>query len=318
LFDYERRAGRQVDFPRPGQLFYGWQKFEGWPASMAANRRPFAVLYGPPSLTRLARAAIVDSPGITALGHIFSPNIVDFGPQRDSLAGLRSTDMEIRNYDPPLYLARVIERCEGVPVIELAPGENWLFETALPDLESAAIIPCLPIRTADPDWMRLYWALTIFAYGRIKGSDSDPAPHGDDHFLPAARKSVDQRIDLRINKYHRLFAQLRLHSPGNPACFPLYWGAPSSLDNKGSVAPPPKNQDVMTSYFGDRIAPLAARYSAMQGALSGLTTSQILDQLPDRWRLFFRDDLAYARVGAEQETEVDSQLLEALRTAGGK
>ena len=316
-FDYERRVAQQIDFPRPGQLFYGWQKFEGWPASMGAFHRPFAVLYGPPALTRIARDELRGASGLTALGHIFHPREVDFGDQPVPFKGLEPSDVAIRDYDPPLYLTRVIERCEGVPILELAPGEDWPFELALPRLDSAVAIPCLPHDVDNADWMRLFWALSAISQRGVNAGDKEPAPRDSDSFFPYARRSIDWRIEQSINKDHRDYARRYIIATRNETSIPLFWGAPPAAEPKAGKWRPPKSPESLLTTMGAALIPLISKFVAMQAALSRVSFEQSLEPLPERWRLFFRSVIGRPHGFADSKVESSQERL-AARAFEGK
>jgi hypothetical protein len=292
LFNYERRLAEQTDFPRPGQLFYGWQKFEGWPASAGALRRPFAVLYGPASITRVAREALVDLPGLTPLGHLFHPAKVDFGREIQEFKGLKSEDARIRDYDPPLFFTRVIERCNGFPIFELAPGENWAFEVALPHLSGAVTIPCLPPQSGTGDWMRLFWALAAISLSEGLAASSEPAAHCEDDCFPYVRARIDRRIGQFLNWDHQHFADRHFVTERKETNIPLFWGPPGASKPAKPDYHPPNHPEILRDAIGTAAEPLIRQFPTMRLALSRLSLDRIIEPLPERWRSFFRSSLA--------------------------
>jgi hypothetical protein len=52
---------------------------------------------------------------------------VEFGQGRESFQGLKKNDTAIRDAAPALYFARIIKRCEKIPVFLWQPGDSQAF-----------------------------------------------------------------------------------------------------------------------------------------------------------------------------------------------
>ncbi len=145
-FPFSRLVAQQNAFARPGQIYCEEQINGGLPAILGAVSTGFAVLYGPPALTRPVAEALRKRPGITVFGRLFHPAEVDFGPGADEFHGLKRTDAGIRDFGPALYLARILERCPDFAVFELCPGENPELEAYLAQTDGTVFLPLLPAR----------------------------------------------------------------------------------------------------------------------------------------------------------------------------
>ena len=147
--DYKLKVAAQTHYPKPGQLFYRDQ-FAGMTAPVLARaRNPYLVLIGPPAMTaRLA--GDLPAARFTVFGEVFDPREVGLGAGRDSFHGLRRGDVAIRDMHPALWLVRLRDRAEGVPVIPWSPVHQRLL---LADVirDPRALVVALPPVSGDPD-----------------------------------------------------------------------------------------------------------------------------------------------------------------------
>ncbi|WP_153772199.1 beta-1,6-N-acetylglucosaminyltransferase [Labrenzia sp. CE80] len=145
---------------KSGQLFHPSLGQKPWPGNLANYPGSFAVLFGPPVLTRLAGDLLRKHPGITVLGRLLQPGEVDFGEGIETMGALRRDDAAIRDLDPALYLTRVFARTSSFPVFELAPTDA---PELLPQLSKLANAILLPVRPASNSVASssLFWLLSL-------------------------------------------------------------------------------------------------------------------------------------------------------------
>lgn len=145
-------------YGRPGQIFHSDQAARTWPGALRRSARGFAVLFGPSMATRAAADALRQSPGLTVLGRLFRQGEIDFGPALPGLGVLGPEDVAIRDMDPTLYLARVLERCPGFPVFELSPEDDCELARTAVLYDGAILIPVMPV-SHRPHYANLFWLL---------------------------------------------------------------------------------------------------------------------------------------------------------------
>jgi hypothetical protein len=87
---------------------------------------PYVILCDSPEAVE-ATFATLDSAVFEPLGRPFKADEVDFGAGRESFRDLKKTDAAIRDIAPALYFARMIKRCEKIPVFLWMPGDNQIF-----------------------------------------------------------------------------------------------------------------------------------------------------------------------------------------------
>ncbi|MFM2278682.1 MAG: hypothetical protein RLZZ444_913, partial [Pseudomonadota bacterium] len=141
-----------------------------WDDMLAACPDSFVVLHGPPQLTRKAAQVLASNSQLEVLGRLFGHGHVEFGSGRTRFKGLNSQDHLIRDYDPATYFRRVLDRCEGLPVFELAPGDNPAAERALLQSQNAIVLPIVP-EVPDDVARKFYWILSsdpMIAYRKNK------------------------------------------------------------------------------------------------------------------------------------------------------
>lgn len=141
--DYDVKVRAQTHFPRPGQIFYRDQTVGATDGVLRRLDTPYVVVYGPDPMTRQVLEAIA-GPDVEALGRLFAPGAVDFGPGRSGLGGLRRDDAPLRDLHPALYLARARRRSPRPLAITLGPFDApELFEAVARD-PAALVIACAP------------------------------------------------------------------------------------------------------------------------------------------------------------------------------
>lgn len=149
-----------------GRIFDPASGTRNWKRNLAAIRRPFVVLYGAPQLTALAREMLQSTPGLQVLGRVFAP-------AKAKLPGIRRETIPLRDHDRALYLADLLSRSAGLPVIELCPGDDPKLDRALLDGTSALVIP-LVAGGQDDAWRELFSYLLLEADALpLKEQDAD-------------------------------------------------------------------------------------------------------------------------------------------------
>jgi hypothetical protein len=164
---YQAALSIRAERERPGQMFRANQRLDAFPGALSRNRQPYVVLYGPGPATRIAATALQNG-GMSVLGRLFHRERVGFADRGETLAGLTSKDVAIRDFDPSLYLCRVLDRAPPLPVIEISPADgpigaalavgdpNCLFAACLPQPDLFG----LPTDWDVADW-RLFFALSV-------------------------------------------------------------------------------------------------------------------------------------------------------------
>jgi len=227
-----------------------------WTKALEKNPRSFAILYGPPQLTRRAADALRDVAGLTVLGRVLHPDKVDFGPDVQSFHGLHSDDNLIRDFDRPAYFVRILSRIDDIAVIELCPGDDPQGEIALMLSRNAVVLPIMAEH--DTDVMRqLYWTLCSGG-GAVGGPHATPI----DSFR-AMQQAMDAKmpIDFRIRTETYLkAAKMAAETDVND------WKAALRFRH-GTVA-----------------TPLAENLGTMEAAINSLTMEELAADLPKDWR----------------------------------
>lgn len=142
-------------------MFEPGSGIRNWSKNLETLYQLSVVLYGPPSLTRLAAETLRASDGLTVLGRLFHPGRIGFQPGQSDFHGLQSGDIALRDYDRTLYLSRVLSRCSGLPVFELCPGDDPALEKlVLEKDETFVALPVVPGGRA-PVWRALFWYLAL-------------------------------------------------------------------------------------------------------------------------------------------------------------
>jgi hypothetical protein len=284
-FDYEKRVREQTRNPVPGQLYYGGQTFNGWPSSLANVRKPFVVLHGPPAVTRIVMAHLRGAPGLTLLGRVFHPTKVELEPLGPAFGAFGPDDAKIRDMDPPLYLSRLLERADGLPVIEISPGDIPAGEGHFLYNNNVIFISCQPNDPTDQGNRRLYWTLAAAA---------NPASAKDELRLEwpegSTLQDVPRFVDALVDKYspweHRkwLTEALLEHRQERPF-LRLQWG-----DGKRIAAGEPAARrltNLLQDTHGAVIRPLARAFSGIDARLAGIRPLEITGELPSQWRAYF-------------------------------
>jgi hypothetical protein len=145
---------------KPGQLFHPAQIFKAWPGILESLPGSFAVLFGPPALTRIAADILRERPGLSVIGRLLRPGEVDFGPTAKIFEPLRRQDANIRDMDPALYLSRVFDRAPQFPVFEFAYSDAPGLARSLFKLPNAIVLPILPLSN-QMVYSSLFWLLSL-------------------------------------------------------------------------------------------------------------------------------------------------------------
>ncbi|EYR80478.1 Core-2/I-branching enzyme [Shinella sp. DD12] len=258
--------------PRPGRLFHPDQIFKAWPGILQSLPGSFAVLFGPPALTRIAADLLRDQPGLCVMGRLLKPGEVDFGPAQDALKPFDRQDAGIRDLDPALYLARVFDRAPRFPVFELAYCDAPDLARSLFDMTNAIVLPIVPL-ASHAACSPLFWLLSL-AEPADAGAQADPrtvaTPHDRRHLLDRLLKGAFSAKAMdAIDR--RLFAAGTASTPQFVA--PL---APS-LDRR-----------FLAFQHGPASLPLADAVAHLDRELARRSPGELGDFLPSGWRAYFR------------------------------
>ncbi len=216
ILSFEQILGETQLQSKPGQLFHPTQIAKGWPGPLQDRPDSFAVLFGPPPLTRIAADGLRGEPALSVLGRLLKPDEVDFGPGIEALGALRRHDCKIRDMDPALYLSRIFDRVKGFPVFELSYLDDPALARSIFRMPNAVVLPILPLS----NWMAcssLFWLLSL-PDEKLAGQAFQPsekqAPYSRQLMLDALLDEVFSRkaIDAlnRLLYTHEPPAQLRL------------------------------------------------------------------------------------------------------------
>ena len=282
VFDYDKRVYANVGHPMPGQLYYGGQSFSAWPSSLANVRRPFVVLHGPPAVTRIVAEHIRQFPGLTLLGRVFSPKEVQLEPLGEAYVGFGPDDALIRDMDPPLYLSRLLERADGLPVIEICPGDiphgegNFLYNN------NVVFVSCQPNDPTDEANRRLYWTLVANANPESQNDALLEWSEGSN------LRDIWQYADALIEKYthpeHRKWLTEALLGQWQQQPFVrLHWGHGKRRAAGESAARLADFQDMI----GPAIRPLIRALSGIDARLGTIRPIEITGDLPVEWQAYF-------------------------------
>lgn len=166
---------------RPGQMFRPDERVESYPGALSRNTKPYVMLFGPGAATRIAAQALHRS-GAVVLGRLFHPKRAGFDDHGEEVRGLTSRDIQIRDFDPSLYLCRVLDRAPPLPVIEQAVFDNPKATYLAHDDPNCLFVACLPRpdlfglpRDWDPETWRLFLALGILEPGSGIALEFGPA-----------------------------------------------------------------------------------------------------------------------------------------------
>jgi len=149
----------------PGQLYRADQGRDRYPGALGRNRKPYIVLFGPTVATDVAAEALRRY-GLQIFGRLFHPERVDLG--RETLPGLGPDDRLVRDYDPSLYLVRVLARSQNCPVYQQTIWDNPKAAYLAHDDPNCLFVACLPRtdvlgtphRWGDQEW-QLYFSLAL-------------------------------------------------------------------------------------------------------------------------------------------------------------
>jgi len=299
-FDISDRVAAQVTRPKPNQIYYGDQLRGQWQGILRALQRPIIVLYGPPSLTRMAGENLARDPRFTIFGRLLSAERVDFGAFGSDFGGLHSSDVKIRDYDRANYLARVFARTDGVPVFQMSPLDYPEGQGMFHADERVIFLMCTPAGLRRPrdreedavasvrrrDWLRFFWALTVSERGDLAEGPPATAKH--------ARQQLDDYAKRALWKEHVGWVEDRLRELDyfTRGTAPLYWdvGPSRADDESGGVGLWPLSVDFQDLSQGS--ASLAKTVGLRQIRLSW---AEALAPLPPRARsaisaVFGRED----------------------------
>ncbi len=254
----------------------------------------FAVLYGPPAMTRIAIEHLRNVPGLSLFGRIFKPDEVDFGPNGPSWEGLTPGDIHIRAMDKPLYLSRIIQRAAGFPIIQISPGDDRDVEGALRYYDKAVFLPCVPRHFDHEEWRYLYWVLTALAHpkGAVPGFEHRNAEENNYHFL---REMINRHMQKFTLKEHcEWVAGQVFNEHDNKNMIHLYFDT-GSREARSHVNRQPEKErerernfrDILVA-IGPTILPLLGAIDSLSKRLSGLAPRELLDNLPPSWQPRFR------------------------------
>ncbi len=280
-FNYSERVSQNVDFPRPGQLFYGDQRFHGWPASLQSFRRAFGVLHGPPCITRVVREHLSGVAGITLIGRPLHPEEINLVAAGADYQGFGTHDLEIRDMDRPLYLSRLLTRARGFPIIEIAPGDDNDAEWYLHRASNVVFISCTPAAAGDEEWVRLYWILA--ALDVMRNAERRPAAVGEAESLDRVRQRVDAYVDTVCGASHRDWVNNAILGPeASDQLVPLRFGGGERLRRVSRRLLSRRLQGLQRK-FGAEIRPLLIGLADLEPRLADLPGPEMVAALPAQW-----------------------------------
>jgi hypothetical protein len=283
VFDYGKRVRAQNSHPLPGQLFFGGQMYNGWPSSLANVRKPFVVLHGPPAVTRIVAEHLRGVPGLTLLGRVFSPKSIQFEPLGEAYAGFEPEDALIRDMDPPLYLSRLLERADGLPIIEVSPGDTPHGEGYFYYSDSVIFISCQPNAPVEESNRRLYWALSSVANPESKNDDL--LDWDENSSLQDVPKYADALIEKFTPTEHRkwLTDKLLVTAQERPIVR-LVWGDGRRATTGESAM---RQLTLLQDRIGPALRPLIRAMSGVDARMAGIRPIEITGDLPAEWRVHF-------------------------------
>jgi len=148
--DYAIKTQTQTEFPRPGQIFYRDQFLDQNESILKCLKTPYIIVIGRTHEDVASFTKGFGSPDFRVLGHCFAMEEVDFGSEGRSFHGLSEQDAAIRDLHPALYLCRIRERSNAVPIISWSYGDaSWLIDHARWD-ENALLVSLLPSSDDEP------------------------------------------------------------------------------------------------------------------------------------------------------------------------
>jgi len=276
LFYRSLVAGPQFQV-KSGQLFHPNQALKAWPGNLQNFPGSFAVLVGPPDLTRFVAGILRNCPGITVMGRLLHPREVDFGPGVDELGVLRRQDIGIRNLDPALYLTRVFERVPHFPVFELAPTDAPVLLQSLGNISNAIVLPVRPLSNAMA-YASLFWLLSI--PDREKAARHVQRVLGDNPTQQERQRALSKLLDEAVSKkvMDAINSVLFHKEPtSEPRMIALVGESPAcSLDHS-----------TIEFRHGSSARALADAAAKLDQELSRRTPDEIADFLPPYWQEHF-------------------------------
>jgi core-2/I-Branching enzyme len=283
-FKYDHHRSRNVDFARPGQIFYGGQAFSGWPSSLGSYTGVFGVLHGPPEITRAIGRRLEGALDATLIGRIFHPDKVDICAVGENFAGFAETDNKIRDLDRALYLSRLLQRARGFPLIEMAPGDESYSEWYFHQSKNVVFIPCIPAKPGDEDMCRLYWLLA--AAGFPKQAAIRPYEMRAMESFAAVRPIIDGYIGRVFQPAHRLWVTESIISQNRSRrILPIRW----AVQNRLRLPFDRQLGEELQNEIGPSVAPLIRVLPTIEFELRNGIGREVLDRFPASWvRLFER------------------------------
>lgn len=273
---FEQILGETQLQSKPGQLFHPTQIAKGWPGPLQDRSDSFAVLFGPPPLTRIAADGLRGEPALSVLGRLLKPDEVDFGPGIEALGALRRHDCKIRDMDPALYLSRIFDRVKGFPVFELSYLDDPALARSIFRMPNAVVLPILPLS----NWTTcssLFWLLSLpdekLAGQAFQPSDKQ-APYSRQLMLDALLDEVFSR--KAIDALNRL---LYTHEP--PAQLRLI----ASLADQASA---PMGARRLEFEHGPNSLALSEALVRLDQALASRSLQEMEHFIPPRWKAHFR------------------------------
>lgn len=190
-FEYRALAGKEMKLTSGHTRLFSKLEPQSADFGLSDWNRSVIVLYGPPALTRLAAKAVRNAPGFAAFGRIWQDSHVDLGFGRNDFKGLHSRDTALRDEYPATWLKMLVDRTEGIPVIEMAPNDAPHFQRSLAQSSHAIFMPVVP-RQAGKIWSDLYWLLLA------EPSDMADMVHSASGYEYVQRALTDKTIEPDI------------------------------------------------------------------------------------------------------------------------
>jgi hypothetical protein len=256
--------------------------FGRWEAALGAAQRPYCVLYGPPTATRVVRSHLTGLPGLDVVGRMFDPDL----QLRKSLPAQAAKDSRSRVEDRPAILAEAIGSSQGLVILEVSPGEERHGEEFFLSDPNAVILTCEPSDAEDDEETLLYWAAVTAASKASKRSLS--ACQTDGGSDEETRRLVRAFVDAQVLPAHReWFVEAVLFATNDERIVRLPWTGARAGGGWQGEEPLPARLARLRHSFGPDINPVADALLAAPHLLAQQSYSTLLADLPSEWKRLF-------------------------------
>jgi hypothetical protein len=255
---------------------------DGWAAALQRSTIGYAVLHGPPALTRIVREHLRDAEGVAFLGRLFDPR------RGDQDEGSAPNGSQLDQSDRPRFLTHLLARAEGFPVIEVCLGDEPVGESYLLHDENALFVSCQPDHAHDDDRRRLYWALAAAA-DRAKVRDLRHVDRRHASLL-RVRNEVDAFIDAFVSTDHRKqVSETLLGASVPPQVLRLATG---TADRVAAGEPIAHALARLRRGLGPAFRPMLKGLAEIDKTLGAVTLADLTLEFPPEWRDYFSTSAA--------------------------